>query len=199
MTKVLITWSGGIDSTYTLAWMLSNTDWEIHAHHAHILNHEGRAEAENKAIKTLIPKLSAIRPFTYSENLIDHSSRNAIPFDMSVMCFEAGVMIREHGYANKPFDFWTIGTHKDEGHWQERWNVIEPAAKAACWPIAYPGFKLINTVTKKEEINFLGSLGLFKDTWYCRTPSSTGTVCRKCKTCREVNMSFLPVALEGLK
>lgn len=187
--KYLVMWSGGIDSTYTLTKLLSGGH-EVHAHHIEIINREGsRHLCEIQACKDLIPKLQAIKNFTFTRSIVDHTAHENYPFDMAVVCFEAGVVSRSH-----KFEKWTIGTHKDEGHWIERWKVIEPAARAACWPNDMPEFELLPLVSKKQEMQFLDELEILGDCWYCRSPvqGAEFVECATCKTCIEVRKELLP-------
>ena len=192
--KKLIMWSGGIDSTYVLAKALKDTDDEIFAHHIHLVNRENRHVEEKKAIIKLIPKLHAIRGFRYTESVVDHSRLPDFPYDMAVVCFESGAIMKSLGLGGVKVDEWGIGTNEEEGHWWERWNVISPATKAAYWcdPKKIPGFeepppfKLHPLVPKIEEIGFLNENGLLLDCWYCRTPVN-GSDCGNCKACHEVD------------
>ena len=190
-------WSGGIDSTYILAKMLLETENNIFAHHVSLVNCENRARAEEEAVNKLCKKLSKIRDFKLTRNLIDDSKMPTIVYDMARVCFEAGSVSKAWYHYDFPItlDEWTIGTHKAEGHWQERWDIIEPAVRAAEWspnrerPIK---FKLHDLVTKQEEMSYLAKHDLLDDCWYCRTPvkiigDSVYTPCGKCKTCEEVN------------
>lgn len=188
MKNILVMWSGGIDSTYTLAKLLKETDYNIHAHHVTLINHEKRGESEKDACLSMIPKLKEIRDFTSSGSSIDHSSHGGfIPFDMAVVCFEAGVCSRAAAYdsTRNAFDEWMIGTHKDEGHWATRWKAIAPAVDAACWPMDAPKFVLHDLVSKKAEMEYLNNLGILHLCWFCRMPQN-GQSCCKCKTCKEV-------------
>lgn len=184
-TKYLVMWSGGIDSTYTLAKLLKETTHEIHAHHIHFVNRENRGKQEMEAVQKLLPRLRGIREFQLSESMIDHRQCLRVPFDMAVACFEAGVVQKNLSYQKIPCDKWTIGTHSAEGHDWERWEVIKHGTKAACWPEKEPEFELQESVSKKEEIEYLESLGLLSDCWFCRVPRED-KACGYCKTCQEV-------------
>ena len=185
--NILVMWSGGIDSTFTLARLLKETNHNIHAHHIHICNRERRNQHEERAINALVPKLKGIRDFTLSASAIDHRQYLHIPLDMAIVCFEAGAIAREHiNRADKlKFDKWTIGTHKAEGHNHERWEVIKHATAAACWPNKPPEFELQPFETKGQEMVYLKELGLLNDCWFCRTPIGVHS-CGMCKTCIEV-------------
>ena len=182
-------WSGGIDSTYCLARILKESKYErVHAHHIALHNFERRGNAESEALRKLMPKLQQIRPFTFTENLIDDSMlKDRLPYDMARTCFEAGVIYKAVfcGQDAK----WTIGTHEAEGHNWERWEVIKHATNAGSWhpnQKAFIEFELQPMVSKAAEMKYLADLGLLEDCWYCRTPERTGKPCERCKTCDEV-------------
>jgi hypothetical protein len=80
--RMIVMWSGGIDSTFKLAYLLKETEYQIHAHHVHIINREGRSQKEQAACRALRPRLKAIRGFTYTESRIDHRQHRGIPFDL---------------------------------------------------------------------------------------------------------------------
>jgi 7-cyano-7-deazaguanine synthase in queuosine biosynthesis len=184
--RMIVMWSGGIDSTFKLAHLLKETECQVHAHHVHLVNREGRHAAEAAACRALRPKLRAIRDFAYTESRIDHRQHEHIPFDMAVVAFEAGVVARTGtGRGAEPFTHWTIGTHKAEGHYQRRFDLYEPMVNAVCFPHDYPAFEMGKVVTKQEEMTYLDVLGLLDDCWYCRTPRA-GKPCRTCGSCVEV-------------
>jgi hypothetical protein len=187
--RMIVMWSGGIDSTFKLAYLLKETEYQVHAHHVHIVNREGRSKAEHLACVALRPKLKAIRRFAYTESRIDHRQHDKIPFDMAIVAFEAGVAARSgEGRSSEPFTHWTIGTHKAEGHYQRRFDLYEPMVNAVCFPSDYPAFEMGKVVTKKEEMIYLDELGLLADCWYCRTPRA-GRPCGRCGTCENVKVA----------
>jgi 7-cyano-7-deazaguanine synthase in queuosine biosynthesis len=68
MKKIAILWSGGVDSTAVLKQYLEKTKLDILAIHVdyYYPNMDNRNEYENKAIKTILPKLQEIRNFEYT-------------------------------------------------------------------------------------------------------------------------------------
>ena len=66
MVKVLILWSGGVDSTALLKWHLEQTNCEVHAHHVKLLNRGGMVNKQLNAIKNIEPMLQKIKPFGIS-------------------------------------------------------------------------------------------------------------------------------------
>jgi hypothetical protein len=187
--RMIVMWSGGIDSTFKLAYLLRETEYQIHAHHVNIVNHEGRARAERAACSALRRRLKALRGFAYTESTVDHREHDKIPFDMAVVAFEAGVVARSgDGRRVEPFTHWTIGTHKAEGHFQRRFDLYEPMVNAVCFPGDYPAFEMGRVVTKAEEIAYLEELGLLGDCWYCRFPRGR-RACGRCATCKDVTVA----------
>jgi len=147
--RMIVMWSGGIDSTFKLAYLLKETEYQVHAHHVNIVNHEGRARAERAACIVLRRKLKALREFAYTESTVDHSEHEKIPFDMAIVAFEAGVVARSgDGRHVEPFTHWTIGTHKAEGHFQRRFDLYEPMVNAVCFPGDYPAFEMGKVVPR---------------------------------------------------
>jgi 7-cyano-7-deazaguanine synthase in queuosine biosynthesis len=66
---ILVSWGGGIDSTYALKWLLENTQNPIYADYWGILSDrlsDFRMIGEKGACDALYPLLSQIRPFTYT-------------------------------------------------------------------------------------------------------------------------------------
>lgn len=193
--NILVMWSGGIDSTYILAKLLEESSDAIFAHHIHLVNKEKRHISEHKSILSLVPKLREIRDFHYSESVVQHLYPTGLPYDMAVVCFEAGVIMKSIRMGERYIiDQWMIGTHESEGHWQERFDILLGGTKAAHWdkdPKFYepPPFKLHDLVSKKEEIQYLKDLDIYDHCWFCRTPVN-GMSCGSCNTCVEVKSAL---------
>lgn len=67
--RVLLMWSGGLDSVALLANLLAATDHEIHAHHIVLDNGEQRAGAESRAVAEVLAWCREhLRPFDDSES-----------------------------------------------------------------------------------------------------------------------------------
>lgn len=197
----LVMWSGGIDSTYSAAKLLNETEHNVYLHHIYLQNVENRARHEAKAIKALGDKLNKIRPFKFTHNTIDDSYMPTMVYDMARVCFEAGAVSKGwYHYNGTILHKWTIGTHEAEGHNWDRWEVIKHATRAAEYtdprhlhPSEKPRtefieFELLPMVSKKQEMQYLKELNLLDDCWYCRTP--TEGPCGVCKTCEEVKQAL---------
>ena len=82
--------SGGLDSTAMLVKLLVQSREELHVHHIHMVNREGRDRAEHRAVKSIVAHLrQRYRPFRYSESALDFSSLEAIPIDYLSIAFVA--------------------------------------------------------------------------------------------------------------
>lgn len=73
---MLLLFSGGVESTSLLKWLLTTTDQPVTAVHIYCPNSVGRAHLEWGAVTRLEPKLQAIRPFVL------HRVDMHFPFDV---------------------------------------------------------------------------------------------------------------------
>ena len=192
---VLVMWSGGLDSNYRLAWLLKETDYMIHAHHMIVQNHENRAAAELQMIEKLLPQYRDIRPFTYSQNIVDCNHLHYIPEDIVLMVYHAALLANSHARHSqlRPFTHWTTGTNADEGHDWSRWNYLQGIFSGAVFdrttvPIKQPKFDLFHMVGKKSQCEYMKKIGL-PEHWGCRKPvaqkNGAYTICGQCRTCVE--------------
>ena len=82
--------SGGIDSTYMLVKLLAEGADELRVHHIRMDNREMRAQAEGRAVDSILAWCRArYRPFRYSESALDFRSLAAIPIDYLCIAFVA--------------------------------------------------------------------------------------------------------------
>lgn len=86
----LVMFSGGLDSTAVLVRLLTETDDDLRVHHIRMENLEARAEAEQRAVESIVSWCQArYRPFRYSESGLDFSGLNAIPIDYLAVAYVA--------------------------------------------------------------------------------------------------------------
>ena len=179
-------WSGGLDSTWQLLWVLKNTDSKIHAHHIHLVNGEGRTEAERQAVMGAKSELEKIRQFGFSESVVDDRQLSWVPADMATVMLQAGKKIKEaHKMAEfTPFTHFTIGTCLEEGHNWTRWVDMMNILKAVLWDatevIPVPEFILPIMVAKAQEVIDLGDVPY----WSCRRPVKEGEGFNRCGVCK---------------
>ena len=68
----LVMFSGGLDSTAALYKLLTGSEDDLHVHHVHLVNRDGRARAERDAVQAVLAWCRAnCRPFSYSESALD--------------------------------------------------------------------------------------------------------------------------------
>lgn len=92
--KVIVMYSGGMDSV-SLAWsLLEHTEHEVHIHSVHLDNSEGRYKAEANAIQSSITWLRGNqRPFEFSSCIYSYKAKYPGGRDMSLALFQAGRVI----------------------------------------------------------------------------------------------------------
>ena len=92
--KVIVMYSGGMDSV-SLAWsLLEHTDHEVHIHSIHLDNSEGRFKAEAKAIYDSINWLKQNqRPFEFSSCMYAYKAKYPGGRDMALALFQAGRIV----------------------------------------------------------------------------------------------------------
>lgn len=185
----LVMLSGGIDSTYYLAKVLQETDQPVHAHHIHLVNHEGRHEVEAQSCKKIVEFCRTnYRWFDYSESTtIRHAE--GLGADIMTVALEAGIVASNM----RPFPkWWMVGDCLEDRdnslYGPTRRGHIEAVMAAACFPNKAPIYKVFQVKPKKELMAYLGP-ELTALCWGCRTPLD-GKPCGECRTCnhlREAN------------
>jgi 7-cyano-7-deazaguanine synthase in queuosine biosynthesis len=181
---ILVMLSGGVDSTTALVWALTTTDEPVHVHHMHLINHEGRHEAEAEACRRIIDFCGQrYRDFETSELTLDFSALPWIPWDMLCVAFAAGQIVHKRPDIVRL----VIGTCREEGHWRERWEHFYRMVEGAAWPARAPELVLpFLDKSKAEEMAFL-SAELRSMVWSCRRPARADggfEACGHCKACR---------------
>jgi 7-cyano-7-deazaguanine synthase in queuosine biosynthesis len=82
--------SGGLYSTAVLVKLLTETNDDLRVHHIRMVNQEGRAEAEQRAVESIVAWcLKRFRTFLYSESGLDFSGLQAIPIDYLAVAYVA--------------------------------------------------------------------------------------------------------------
>ena len=177
--KTLVMFSGGIDSTYALHKLLTDTDDEIYAHHVHLVNYEGRHVIEARRCREIVAYCRrTIRPFHYTESTIDHRGFRFFGIDMISVGFEAGLVAHSYHVPR-----WTAGISADDQRWEARFRHVEACVAANAFPFAPPEFFLLPQVSKLDEMRALPP-ELLAMTWSCRKPVVDGDTFLACAQCR---------------
>lgn len=186
--------SGGIDSTAALWYVLHNPEryGNVHVHHIHIQNHEGRWEAEAMAVKAIDAYLQKHSPtkFIVSESLINTPSfKSGFLYDIEIIGFMGGYMTSRDPSITKII----IGATGTD--W-ERDTIPDTVARSKATHNAFhrdvkdhsgqvKEFPL-KDMTKQEAYDSLPP-ELAQLTWSCRRPHFADgkfIECGVCKTCR---------------
>lgn len=190
---MLLNLSGGIDSAYC-AYKLLKEGRSLLIHHCILKNIENRHEQEYRAVQHCLNylKKNGLNNFEYLETSFDYGNINALIFDVEIIGFLSGLVLRNTKY-HKIKDV-VISVNKNDPTGQNI-NCARRVISNACTEIV---LKLINkevnfiypiiNMTKEEIINDCPK-DLLSGLWWCRTPQY-GKICGKCKTCLETN-SFL--------
>ena len=180
--KILVMFSGGLDSTGVL-WKLLNEKKSLHAHHLYLVNKENRAQAEDKAVKSIVEYMKKINEFTYSESYHEHPAYNGnFMWDSDIYNFIAGTIclslrsIEEVAIGRTKSD---LGVDQRAERGTKILHTFNPNIKKI-----YP----VGDMTKKQIYEMLPEK-LRNLTWSCRTPiyeENHIKNCEKCKTCKDM-------------
>lgn len=204
-----IVWSGGVESTSLLKWLLENTDEPVIAHRIIFHNPEGRNVNETMAVDKLLVQLKKIRNFKYETSEVSICNGKALPKDKMIYNTVGIMAMNYHGY-NK---FWKGNCAEDvyvrsykngildyelqeslEYIYVKRAEIIKHLLPEGLVFEEVLEFPKIALNPKAWHMSYLGELAEL--TWSCRTPKNYQE-CGKCHSCLEraeamEGRSFLP-------
>ena len=189
----LVMFSGGLDSTAVLVRLLAESNDDLRVHHIRMANLEARAEAEQRAVESIVAWCQTrYRPFRYSESGLDFSSLKAIPIDYLAVAYVAcQVAIDTPGCARIAVG--TLARDLDEIKRSVCVNQRRVfAAMYACYRARKLGEPTIEWVypvyaLTKPQVAAVLPPELRAMTWSCRRPvaiSGGFRPCGVCKPCR---------------
>ena len=185
--------SGGLDSTAMLVKLLTETPDDLRVHHVRMVNREGRAEAEQAAVESIVAWCrSRYRPFRYSESGLDFAGLEAIPIDfLSIAYVACQVAIDTPGCTRI-----AVGTlARDLDEVKRSVSVTQRRVFETMYEVyrarklgeerlewIYPVYAF-----SKAQVASLLAPELRALTWSCRRPVATPSgyrICGTCKPCR---------------
>ena len=186
--KSFVLVSGGLDSAACLVWMLENTDDEIHAHHIHLKNREGRLEVEHTATQGILNYCREhYRSFEYTESRMELPG--FVPYDMYVYMWYAGIMAIS--YKGK-LDRVVTGEHSNppslQGGIDARVKRSTEIFQATAGTDSVDWFMPLKDMGKKEIWEFI-PFELAKISWSCRKPEIVNgrpVPCMRCHACKSL-------------
>ena len=185
--------SGGLDSTAALVRLLTETPDDLRVHHIRMQNREGRADAEQAAVESIVEWCGErYRSFRFSQSALDFSALQAIPIDFISVAYVACQVAIDTPGCNR-IAVGTLARDLDEikrSVCAAQRRVFAPMyecyrARKLGEPIldwVYPVYAL----TKPQIAALLGP-DLRSLTWSCRRPVHTRAghePCGICKPCR---------------
>jgi 7-cyano-7-deazaguanine synthase in queuosine biosynthesis len=190
----LVMFSGGLDSTAALYKLLTGGADELHVHHVHLVNRDGRDRAERDAVQAALAWCRGhCRPFAYSESTLDFSALRAIPIDYLSIAYAACQVAIDLPACNR-IAVGVLAADLDEikrkvSERQRR--VFE--AMYACYRERKLGETVVEWIYPVYELSkaqVAASLPpeLRAAAWSCRRPVKTATgyrICGECKPCRK--------------
>jgi 7-cyano-7-deazaguanine synthase in queuosine biosynthesis len=186
--------SGGLDSTAALYKLLTGGDDNLHVHHVHLVNRDGRARAERDAVQAVLAWCRAnCRPFSYSESTLDFEALQAIPIDYLSVAYAACQVIIDVPHCNR-IAVGTLAADLDEVKRkvsEQQRRVFE--AMYACYRARKLGEPVVEWIYPVYELNkaqVAASLPpeLRAVAWSCRRPVAIDggyRICGVCKPCRK--------------
>jgi 7-cyano-7-deazaguanine synthase in queuosine biosynthesis len=183
--------SGGLDSTAMVVKLLTETDDELRVHHIRLANREGRADAEEQAVRRIVQECARrYRSFRYSESGLDFTALEAIPIDYMAVAYVACQVAIDTPGCNR-IAVGTLAGDTDEVNRSRRQRQVF-AVMHDCYRarrLGEPQVEWIYPVHAlgKPELARLLPGELLALTWSCRRPLRVGSgyaACGNCKACR---------------
>ena len=180
--------SGGIDSTAMLVKLLAEPKEDLHVHHIHMANKEGRDAAERRAVEGIVSYCRAhYRPFRYSESALDFRALEAIPIDYISVAFVAcQVAIDTPRCTRIAIGSLAADTDIENRSARQRRVFDEMYACYRARKLGEPRVEWIYPVYDQPKADLVRALPkeLLGLTWSCRRPLDGGRPCGACKACR---------------
>jgi len=183
--------SGGLDSTAMLVKLLTESTEELRVHHIRMVNKEGRAGAEQRAVEAIVAYCRArYRPFRYSESGLDFRQLEAIPIDYLSIAFVAcQVAIDTPGCTRIAVASLASDTDIVNRSARQRrvFDAIYQCYRAR--KLGEPQVEWIFPVYGSAKAGLAATLPaeLAELTWSCRRPVATPQGFRPCLSCKACN------------
>lgn len=166
--KVLVLWSGGLDSTYTLVKLLKDSHHDVYAHHVikksrtddgKTLSHLGKYEA--RAVRLMQPWIAQhFRPFAYSESAVDLSAFPNFARDMVTSFFFGAQAAMTWGFQREDKIFTGENADEDQAgvpelalryRWQYNTLVYQHLVQAVMGTDRAPDLTWLNPAPTRQQ------------------------------------------------
>jgi len=210
--RMLVTWSGGLDSTYGLVRVLRETDDEVYVHHIHrFAPHDDKSDPaqscryEADAVGKMLPIIrERYRDFAYSESLVDNTAFPQFAPDATTVLLLAGCMAKRLGFGPEDRILDVMNSDED-GDWgaasmsgillrMNSLNILKLVSRSEAVP---PLYTYDGIPTKAEEVAYLPR-ELVELNASCRAPRLVDGAWQNCGICRKCrSFARIGVALPG--
>lgn len=202
--RILVMWSGGVDSTAALYHVLNNspraaiTAHQVILRDARVVERVQRSELEEHAVQQMLPWLmNNVRSFKYTKSVHTyHNKMRDIPlinFNAAMIAALENYPVIVRGRTAKDFDY----GYGDPGSLSER-RIVEmvKAAWLQCPGEQEPVFYFpLEHMSKRAAYDLLPEF-LKPLTWSCRdpliTPKNVAVACGHCSACVEMIDAEIP-------
>ena len=195
MDKILLMFSGGVDSTGALYKLLTDEKYKdlyVIAYHINLINAENKHKAEARACKKIISYLRKKGfEFDYFESTVDFTGFRRMPWDTEA-CFCMGAMLAQSDYeikyattgtnATDPINEYLTEFPEERDRFYKVFKYITKSPQRNYEPINI--LTVMEHMTKKEVWNMLPKQ-LRKMTWYCRNPKYLKNKIETCGYCEQ--------------
>ena len=181
-------YSGGMDSTAMLVKLLTQSEDALRVHHIHMVNREGRADAERAAVEAILAWCRGrFRPFRSSESGLDFATLEAIPIDYLSIAYVACQVAIDTPGCNR-IAVGALATDTDIANRTARQKRVfeEMYACYRARKLGEPRVEFTFPVygIPKAELAAALPQELLDLTWSCRRPVDGFRPCMTCKACR---------------
>ena len=200
--KVIVMYSGGMDSV-SLAWsLLEHTEHDVHIHSIHLDNSEGRYNAEANAIQQSISWLRENqRPFEFSSCIYSYKAKYPGGRDMALALFQAGRVISTMTEPVAAVFTGDYNMSKEES--AEAYSVLcalfMNKAKKPVWAAPFD-YMSKTSIERSLGVYFAMPEELRKLYWSCRKPKETPAgflTCGVCHACKRQDAMFKAIKNES--
>ncbi len=187
---ILFMFSGGLDGTVVLYYLLKEANCNIHIHHVHIRNVERRAMIEQRVVSDILQYFKE-KKFGYSDTIYHTEFKHYYSYDIDVVAFHAAQVC----YNLENIKYVVIGVQADDAIPFNQSVQNRAKQASAIFNVA--------TTNHPNDIQLIGGYDKFNKqsvleipedlrmlTWSCRTPvwlaDEKFQRCGKCKTCNDL-------------
>jgi 7-cyano-7-deazaguanine synthase in queuosine biosynthesis len=184
---VLINYSGGIDSVYA-AWRALKDGERPILHHCVLKNKTLRYPHEKRAVSHTLHYFNKVglKDYVYVESGFDYGSLGHLIFDVEIIGFLTGVVLRNAKY--RQVDRVIVSVNKDDPTGRDINNFRRVHANLYAESVIDKPIKWEYPMIHMSKAEIMADMprDLLKLCFWCRRPKSNGSYCGQCKSCREV-------------